>query len=76
MYGDVDKYYKSLIIAISKAKAGYNQDHAVRYFKKISELALIKNDKNINKLVKKLADKEIPILIIPEPVIPDKLNIY
>ena len=70
MYGDVDQYYESLIIAISKCPINYKQEDTISYFEDVIKLALIKSDKNIYKLVKKLANKEIPILIVPVPYLP------
>lgn len=70
MYGDVEKYCKSLIIIISKSIDGYKENDAIQYFKKVSELALIKGEKNVLKLVKKLANKEIPIIIVYAPCLP------
>ncbi len=67
MYGNVDLYSESLILVISKCIANYNVDDAIKYFKDIRDLPLIKTDKNAHKLINKLADKKIPILVIPVP---------
>lgn len=70
MYGDVEKYFQSLILIISKCTNSYEESDAITYFKDISELTLIKGEKNVHKLVKKIANKEIPILIVPAPNLP------
>jgi hypothetical protein len=67
MYGDVDKYWNSLIFIISKCNEHYSLAAAKSYFEGISELQLIKNHPNVLKLVKRLAEGKIPILIMHLP---------
>lgn len=67
MFGDVDSYEKSLFVVITKAPRFFNKADALSSFAKIKELPAVREHLEVSKLVSKLSDNTIPILVFYEP---------